>query len=316
VSATDEQLHVRVAWLYHMENLTQSEIGAQLGLTRLRVNRILSECRASGLVRISITSRLESCIALEQRLRREFGLADAIIVPTPHDPDKVAALVGRAAGEYLALHLARTEVKLFGVGWGNTLREAIRHIPPMDLPHVRVTSMMGGLTQGLDLNSFETAGEVARRLNAQCSYLAAPIYAGSAASRDTLVAQDVFAEVFERIGKVDLAFLSLGDLSRRSLLIRHGLPSDVSVASLKAAGAVGDVLGQFLDARGVPIEHPINDRVIGLPSTRLASVKTVVLAAGGSNKRAVIAAALRGGIPGVLVSDEDTARAAMELAQA
>ena len=316
MGATDEQLHVRVAWLYHRENLTQSEIAAQLGLTRLRVNRILSECRASGLVRVSIASRLESCVALEMRLRQQFGLSDAVIVPTPRDSGMVAALVGRAAGEYLAQHLARAKLKLFGVGWGNTLREAIRHIPPMGLPHLRVVSMMGGLTQGLDLNSFETAGELARRLNAQCSYLAAPIYAGSAASRDILVAQDVFAEVFARIAAVELAFLSLGDLSARSLLIRHGLPADVSVASLKAAGAVGDVLGQFLDARGLPIDHPINGRVIGLPSQQLASVRTVVLAAGGINKRAVIAAALRGGIPGVLISDEETARAALELAQA
>ena len=231
------------------------------------------------------------------------------------DADKLAPLVGGAAAEYLAQLLSQRPVRVFGVGWGNTLREAIRRLPPLDLPDAWVTSMMGGLTRGLDLNSFETAGELARRLNAHCSYLAAPIYAGSAASRNLLVAQDVFAEVFERIEAVDLAFLSLGDLTARSLLIRHGLPDDVTVTSLKAAGAVGDVLGQFLDARGQPIDHPINDRVIGLPSARLAAVRTVVLAAGGHHKRHIIAAALRGRIAGVLISDEDTAKAAMGLAR-
>ncbi|UFN47355.1 sugar-binding transcriptional regulator [Roseomonas sp. OT10] len=316
MSASDEQLSVRVAWLYHMEDLTQAEIAARLGLTRLRVNRILAEGRSSGLVRISLTSRLESCVALEQRLIREFGLADAVIIPTPEDPEKVAPLLGVAAGDYLSQFLARTAVAVFGVGWGATLREAIRHIVPADLPDLLVTSMMGGLTQGLDLNSFETAGELARRLNAQCAYLAAPIYAGSAASRDTLVAQDVFAEAFARIRAVDLALLSLGDLSPRSLLIRHGLPRDVPVEELRAAGAVGDVLGQFLDARGRPIDHPINDRVIGLPSAGLAGVRHVVLAAGGGHKSAVIAAALRGGIPKVLVSDEGTTNAALALIEA
>jgi lsr operon transcriptional repressor len=314
LSGSDEQLQVRVAWLYHMEDLTQAEIATRLGLTRLRVNRILSECRVSGLVRVHLASRLESCVALEARLVRDFGLADAVIVPTPEDATKLPGLLGMAAGDYLSRYLTKTAVSMFGVGWGVTLRETIRHIAQADLPDLGVTAMMGGLTQGLDLNTFETAGELARRLNARCTYLAAPIYAGSAQSRDTLVALDVFAEVFARIGAVDLALLSLGDLSPRSLLVRHGLPNDVTVRELRAAGAVGDVLGQFLDVTGRPIDHPINDRVIGLPSAKLAEVRHVVLAAGGRNKTAVIAAALRGGIPRVLVADEDTARAALSLA--
>ncbi|MBP0493887.1 sugar-binding transcriptional regulator [Pararoseomonas indoligenes] len=315
MSGSDEQLQVRVAWLYHMEDLTQGEIAARLGLTRLRVNRLLSECRQSGLVRVHIASRLESCVALENLLVREFGLAEAVIVPTPADGEKVPGLLGMAAADYLSRYLARTEVSVFGVGWGATLHETIRRLPPADLPTLWVTAMMGGLTQGLELNTFETAGELARRLNAQCAYLAAPIYAGSRASRDTLVALDVFAEAFERIRAVDLALLSLGDLSPRSLLVRHGLPGDVTVKQLRAAGAVGDVLGQFLDASGRPIDHPINERVIGLPSAGLAAVRNVVLAAGGRNKTAVIAAALRGGIPKVLVTDEDTAKAALSLAR-
>ncbi len=309
----EEQLYVRVAWLYHMEDLTQADIAARLGLTRLRVNRILGECRAMGLVRVSISSRLESCVALERRLMTRLGLTDAVVVPTPGDPALLPQLIGMAAADWLSAHLARGPVNVLGVGWGATLREAIRHIPGADLPQLLVTSLMGGLTQGIDLNSFETAGELARRLNAQCAYLAAPIYAGSAASRDTLVAQDVFAEVFARIRVVDTALLSLGDLSKQSLLVRHGLPKDVSADELRAAGAVGDVLGQFLDARGRPIAHPINGRVIGLPVADLARVRTVVVAAGGMNKVPIIAAALQGGVAKVLVSDEEAVKAALAL---
>lgn len=309
----EEQLYVRVARLYHMEDLTQAAIAARLGLTRLRVNRILAECRALGLVRISITSRLDSCVALERRLVAERGLADAVIVPTPSDPALLPALIGMEAADWLSAHLARQVVRVLGVGWGATLRETIRHIAGASLPKLWVTALMGGLTQGIELNSFETAGELARRLGAQCAYLAAPIYAGSAASRDTLVAQDVFAGAFARIRSVDTALVSLGDLSQRSLLIRHGLPKDVTPRELKSAGAVGDVLGQFLDANGQPIVHSINRRVIGLPVTELARLPTLVVAAGGMNKVPIIAAALRGGFAKVLVTDEAAAQGALDL---
>ena len=84
--------------------------------------------------------------------------------------------------------------------------------------------MMGGLTHGSELNTFEIASEFARRVNAQCNYLAAPIYAGSPKSRDTILAQDVFRETFQRLATNDVALMSVGDLSRRSLLVRYGLP--------------------------------------------------------------------------------------------
>src|SRR5436309_15251831 len=60
----DEQLRVRVAWLYFMEGLTQADIAAKLGITRLRANRLLGEARESGLVKIQVNARLSGCVAL------------------------------------------------------------------------------------------------------------------------------------------------------------------------------------------------------------------------------------------------------------
>ena len=37
--APDEQLPIRVAWLYHMEGLTQADIADRLGVTRLQIGR-------------------------------------------------------------------------------------------------------------------------------------------------------------------------------------------------------------------------------------------------------------------------------------
>jgi lsr operon transcriptional repressor len=308
-----DQLSIRVAWLYYLENMTQAEIGERLGLTRARVNRMLSEARESGLVRITLNSALAECVALEQKLKKKFGLRDAVVVPSPADQNAAAAVIGMAAGEYLSRFLEEHRVSTIGIGWGSTLRETIRHVAPASYPDLWITSMMGGLSRGLELNTFEIAGELARTLQAQCSYLAAPIYAGSQRSRDTILAQEVFKDVLERIDSVELALLSLGDLSRRSLLVRHGLPSDVSADELRAAGAVGDVLGQFLDAKGKPINHGINRRAIAPPLDRLGKIPTVMLIAGGINKAAIIAAVLRGGLGGVLVTDEKAASSALAL---
>jgi len=309
----NDQLNARVAWFYYLENLTQAEIGERLGLTRARVNRMLSEARESGLVRISLNSKFSDCVKVEQALRDKLGVRDAVIVPTPDDPKDVSAVIGMAAGAYLSRYLQDNRLSTIGIGWGATLRETISHVEPASYNHLWITSMMGGLSRGLELNTFEIAGELARLLEAQCSYLAAPIYAGSARSRDTILEQEVFKDVLTRIDKIDLAMLSMGDLSPRSLLIRHGLPGDVSPEELRKAGAVGDILGQFVDQKGRLLSHPINKRAVALPLDRLSRVKTVMLIAGGPNKLRIIAAALHGRIGNVLISDEKTASAALDL---
>jgi lsr operon transcriptional repressor len=308
-----DQTILRVAWLYYMENLTQAEIGERLGLTRARVNRMLSEARHSGIVNIRLNSAFASCTELEHQLRQQCGLDDAVVIPSTENPELVASLIGMAAGAYLSKFLEEKRPRTIGIGWGATLRETIRHVTPAEYPELWIVSMMGGLSRGLELNTFEIAGELARRLHAKCSYLAAPIYASSRRSRDTFMAQEVYAEVLDRVDRIDLALLSLGDLSPRSLLVRHGLPPDVGIEDLRAAGAVGDVLGQYLEQSGRQINHGINSRAIALPIEKLARAPTVMLIAGGTNKVPVIAAALQGRIGKVLVTDEKAAAGALKL---
>jgi DNA-binding transcriptional regulator LsrR (DeoR family) len=144
----DEQLRVRVAWLYFMEGLTQADIAAKLGITRLRANRLLGEARESGLVNIQVNARLSGCVALERELIAEAGLKDAVIVPTPADAEQIHAVLGRATADYLARHLGESRVRAVGIGWGATLRETVRHLASANLPELSINSMMGGLTYG------------------------------------------------------------------------------------------------------------------------------------------------------------------------
>ena len=74
------------------------------------------------------------------------------------------------------------------MSWGNTLNLATRFVSPLDRPDLEVVSVMGGLTQGSDLNSFEITTRLADLCNARHSYFTAPLYAGSAESRATIMA--------------------------------------------------------------------------------------------------------------------------------
>jgi DNA-binding transcriptional regulator LsrR (DeoR family) len=120
---------------------------------------------------------------------------------------------------------------------------------------------------------------------------------------------DVFREVLGKLRTVDAMAMAAGDLSKKSLLMRDALPPDTTIEQLVAAGGVGDILGTVIDAQGRPIDHPINERVIGIGLPDLTAVRNVILAAGGAHKVRVIRAILAHGSINTLVTDEATATA-------
>ena len=310
----EERFLARVAWACEIEGVTQAEAAERFGVTRLRVNKALGEARRRGIVRISINSPYASCAETEAELKSCFGLKAAYVAPSPEDPKNVQTIVGTALGHHLNAVLAKPDVRLFGMSWGNTLNLATRYMKGMNRPDLEIVSVMGGLTRGSDLNSFEITTRLADLCNAQHSYFTAPLYAGSAESRETLVRQDVFREVLDKIRSADAVAMAAGDMSKRSLLARDGLPSDASAKSLIAAGAVGDVLGYILDAEGALVDHPLNERIIGIELEDLRAIPDVILAAGGDYKVPIIKSVLSLGLIDTLVTDLETARAIMEKA--
>jgi lsr operon transcriptional repressor len=309
---TEGRFLAQVAWAYYVEGLTQERVADKLGVTRLRVNKAIQDAHKRGLVRITFNTAFAACAELEAALRARFSLKQAYVAPAPMETRDIQMIVGAALGNLLSEVLADPKVKLFGMSWGGTLNIATRFVAAMERPDLEVISVMGGLTQGSDLNSFEITTRLADLMGAQHSYFTAPLYAGSRESRDTIMQLDVFRDVLEKLRSVDAMAMAAGDLSKRSLLMRDGLPGDVTMEDLIAMGGVGDVLGTVIDAEGRALDHPINERVIGIGLEDLTRIPNVILAAGGAHKVAVNRAILARGVVDTFVTDEATARALLE----
>ncbi len=307
----EEQMATRAAWLYFVAGLTQAQIGKKLGLNRTRVNRLLAQARDQGLVQINITGRLSECVALEEQLKKQYGLDDATVVPTPPDQALIPQVIATAAGAALAERLK--DGMSVGVGWGRTLRLSIQSVPRRSLKRLSVVSLLGGLTRGSAMNPHETASHLADLVGAQCYYVAAPALTDTESTRDLLIAQPMLREIFERGEKVDLAFLSVGELSHACTMTRVGLVSRDEVDSLVEAGAVGDICAHWVDDEGRLVDHPLNSRVVALSPGKLRGIPCVVIASGGKSKTAALRGVLKGGMCDVLITDEQTASAILAM---
>lgn len=304
-----QQIRARVAWLYFIGGLTQQEIADQLGLTRLRVNKTLGQLRNDGSVVVDIRLPMAKCIELEQKVRDQFQLEEVCVIPTLPDDLENQRAVGDAAGGILD-RLLEDGMGL-GVGWGKTLTAGLKRLTPRALPESWVTSIMGGLTRGSGSSTFEVATGYARAISAECWYLTAPLYFPSAESRETLLSHHGIRETMRRARSVDVALVSCGDMTGRSLLVQTPTVSE-NLEGLLGAGAVGDLLGVFLDSDGKPVDHPLNERVLSVSPEQLKSVRHSILASGGWYKVNIIRAILRGGYIKRLVTDEKCAAALLD----
>ena len=81
---------------------------------------------------------------------------------------------------------------------------------------------------------------------------------------------------------------------------------------LASAGAVGDILGRFLDADGNDVPHPLNARTLGMDLDALIAVPEKILAAAGRHKVRIIRAAARRRLFDILITDDVTAELLVE----
>ena len=114
-------------------------------------------------------------------------------------------------------------------------------------------------------------------------------------------------------GDVDLADLSPDhDLiaPRRQIdeleATRYLTPAEIS--ELLAKGAVGDVLGRYIDADGHIVDPALDARTMGLTLDELREVPRGIAVLSGADKHAVASAIVSSGLASVLITDEETAR--------
>src|SRR3954452_2468254 len=230
----DEHRRTRIAWLYYVEGQTQAEIAERLGVSRIKVVRDLAVCRETGLVQIQINGRLASCVALERRLERRFGLKQAVVVPAPADPGTLPATLGIALGTWLTDRLRPGQT--IRVGWGHTLHLSARALRRSEVADLPVVALLGGIGRGSEINMYETASRVAETLGAQCYYLAAPAFARTAGLRDLLLAQVGLVDVLERGRRANIALVSVGTLGPDATNRRIGLLEAEEAGELAALG--------------------------------------------------------------------------------
>jgi DNA-binding transcriptional regulator LsrR (DeoR family) len=295
-----------VCWHYFVNEMTQAEIATLLDVTRLRVNQAIQRAKSSNIVKFQIDSPFTSRMEAQHSLQQALGIKRAVVVPADRNNYDFHRSVGTALAIHLNERLRAANWKSFGVSWGLTLDTAIRKLQHHSAPNLEVVSILGGTAQGSTFNSFSIASGFAQALGSHYSILTAPIYLSEGIDRDLFLSQYALKEHFAKFESLDAVLLTCSNVSSKSFLVSHGLPKELTPESLIAAGAVGDVLGQFLDKDGNAVSPDVDDRTIGMPLEKVQKIPEKIMAAAGLHKVDIIHAACRRKLVDTLITDDVT----------
>ncbi|MEK0081591.1 sugar-binding transcriptional regulator [Benzoatithermus flavus] len=297
----------RAAWLSYVGNYTQEEIAGRLGVSRIKVNRLIGQAVRAGLVHVFVEGTAAECIELEESIARRWGLAFCTVAPMVDESPLPLATLAAAGGHWLHRTLETGRVSLVGVGHGRTLGAVVANLPRTPRPGVRFVSLLGSLTRHAAANPFDVIHRLAEITGAESYFLPAPFFADSVEDKQVLMAQRSIESVFALARAAELVIVGIGEVGPEAHLRTIGMITPEEHAAIERAGAVGEVLGRFLDARGRPVMAEINERAIAVRLEELKG-RQIVAIAGGRGKARAIAAVLESGLLTGLITDEATAR--------
>ncbi|MDG4718366.1 MULTISPECIES: sugar-binding transcriptional regulator [Thalassospira] len=299
----EEETLTRIAWYYYNDGMTQGEIGDKLGLSRIKVSRLLESGRRTGIIQVRINSRYQGCLEHEQRLQDAWGLREVRVVPNLENGDLNERL-GQAAAQFLMQRLGNDD--LLAVGWGATVSHTIQRIGHMaNERNVSLVSLTGGVATYVD-------GMRTANWGSSVHLLPAPLVVSEDAVATALMGEPGISNVLEMAMNAAYQLVGIGELNNESTVVRSGYVTPAEVEPLRRKGAVGDILCQFFDDNGDVLDLSLHQRVIGARLESLNKSKNVIAAAGGDSKVRAIRAALKGKYVDILITDEKTAEKLLE----
>jgi DNA-binding transcriptional regulator LsrR (DeoR family) len=310
-SRPDVRLITQIARLYYEERLTQIDIAGQLGMSQVSVCRFLKKAEDYNIVRTTVISPAGAFLDLEELLERKFGLQQVLIAEASRDSEEqVLTAIGAAAAHFVQTTVKSGEV--IGISpWSASLLSMVEHMHPVwKIQNCKVVQMLGGFDSppGEKHANHLTSG-LATLVQGEAHFLPTPGIVGSASSVKLLVNDPYVRETMELFDRMTLALVGIGSVEPSALVASRGdAYSAQALETIREKGGVGNICLRFYDSRGMSIQEPLGDRVIGMDLERLRNVSRSVGIAGGKQKFPAILGALRGGWINIVITDQYTAK--------
>jgi DNA-binding transcriptional regulator LsrR (DeoR family) len=299
------RLMAKIARMYHVQGLRQTEICARLNIHQSTVSRALQRAEREGIVRTTVSLPPGTHPDIEEALQSKYGLQEAVVVDCLDDDEQIARDLGAAAAFYVEANLKAGQV--IGISsWSAALLAMVNAMhPAQKWKGSRVVQILGGVgNPTAEVHATSVTRRLADLIGGEAILLPAPGVVGSRNAREVLMKDRFVRDALDLFPSVTLALVGIGATKpSRALASSGNVFSSEELNRLATKGAVGDICLRFFNQAGQPVVTELNDRVISMDLAQLRAIPRVVGVAGGKRKIDAIRGALAGKLISVLITD-------------
>lgn len=300
------QMHT-VLVLHFLEGKKQSEIAELLNLSTSKVNRLITQGRKLGMVKIDIENPFQRLSDLENLLEEATPLAKALVTSAVEgSPATTLRQVGLAAANHLVETLRDGDV--IAITGGKAIGAVVQNIETDRKFDVTVVPFTGGVQGKYHTDVNHQAMLLADKLGGRAMQLHAPLFAESREQRDMLMEVASIREALDLARRATVALVGIGSIATpgSSYYDLHPMP-DADRKMLVGSGVSAEFLAYLIRTDGSVADYALNSRLVALHPSELQQCSRVIGVVSGEEKVWPIRSVLNGNYLNSLILDEDTA---------
>jgi DNA-binding transcriptional regulator LsrR (DeoR family) len=299
-------LSKKSAWLYYVARLNQNEIAKKIGLSKMRVHRLIAYAEKNGFVKTFVEGGFDQTFKYENALKDKYQLKICEVIPNEDQNSDPAEMLGAAGARFIMNQINENNISEFGIGTGSTISAIAKWLPKIN-KKIDFITLNGSLTSHNSIQTETAINQIAYKTIGECYNVGMPLMLVSVEQKKVVENISFIKEIMEKAANTKVKILGVGGLFDSSQIVRSKIFSAKSIEKLKKAGALGDVAGNFFDKNGGLITIKETQKIF---SVNIDSFKksTTVLVAGGNEKTAQIRSVLKSGLFKGLITDEETSK--------
>ncbi len=302
-----------IATLHFHAGLSQTEIAARLGLSKMTVSRSIKRAFDKGLVEVIINEPFSANRTMARRLGARFPGVEFTVVSS--DGENAVNVVAGAFSYRFLIDSARG--KKIGLGIGSAVASFVAQLTPIHIEDLLLVQMIGGFPEAGEANPFAILNTMTQKLTASGVHFSTIAHLDSTDARDELLARNRDPYSAPTLWEtLDTAIFGVGLIKRtepRTSLLDPHLATAQETDDLLSSGAVAELLGHCIATDGTVVTTGLTKRIATIPIETLRRVPRRIALAAGKSKATAIVGALRSGVISELYTDEVCAAHILDL---